>query len=210
MNKEIAKTGTTTMVIVCKDGIVLAADHRVTAGYIANKRTRKIQIVSEDMAVTTAGVVSDIQLMAKLIRAETKLKNLQTYRAATVKEVANLSAGLLYNNIRKMSMIPGIASFLLGGRDADGFHAYSLEPDGAVLEIDDYNADGSGMMFATGVLEAQYKKGLSVEEGVSLAEKAIRAAIERDPSSGNGYDVVTITVKGLQFVIERDLELKAV
>ena len=64
------KTGTTTLGLVCKDGLVLAADKRATAGYmIAAKKVDKIIKINEDIVVTIAGTVSDVQLVTKLIRA---------------------------------------------------------------------------------------------------------------------------------------------
>ena len=202
--KNMPKTGTTTIGIVCKDGIVLAADKRMTAGYIAYDKVEKIIQIADNMAVTTAGVVSEVQLLSKLIKAELKLKDMQTYRDSTVKEAANLLAGLMYSNIRKMSMFPAIAAFLLGGYDKEG-HLYGLGIDGSVTEYDNYTTDGSGCMFALGVLEALYKKGMSVDEGVKLAVKAINSAIQRDPNSGNGILVFTLTDKGVKRVMDKQI-----
>ena len=94
---EAMKTGTTTLGIICKDGIVLAADKRATAGnFIVTKKTDKIFEVFDGIAVTMAGTVSDAQLLVKLIRAELKLKEVRTGRNPTVKESANLLAGMGY------------------------------------------------------------------------------------------------------------------
>src|SRR3989338_3135474 len=95
---EVLK-GTTTVGIVCKEGIVLAADRRATAGFVVNKKAHKIIQITDTMAVTMAGLVSDAQLLAKLVKAELKLKDLQTNRTSTVKEAANLIGGLLYMNL---------------------------------------------------------------------------------------------------------------
>lgn len=200
--------GTTTVGIVCKDGIILAADRRATAGFVVNKKARKIIPITDTMAVTMAGLVSDAQLLSKLAKAELKLKDLQTNRSSTVKEAANLIGGLLYMNLRKMSMVPGIVGFLLGGTDKEGFHLYDLGIDGSVTDVDDYVSDGSGSVFAFGVLETLYRKGLTVDEGVKLAAKAINAALQRDVNTGNGIDIVTITDKGLQWVVEKELLIK--
>lgn len=200
--------GTTTVGIVCKDCIVLAADKRATAGFVVNKKAQKIHRITDNMAVTMAGLVSDAQLLVKLIRAEVKLKDLMTLRTSTVKETANLLAGMLYMNLRKMSMVPGIVSFLLGGYDNDGCHLYDLGIDGSVTDVDDYVSDGSGSIFALGVLEVLYKKGMNVEEGTKLAVKAISAALQRDINTGNGIDVIVIDNKGVRTVLEKDLTLK--
>ena len=126
-DKEIMKTGTTTVAIKCKEGIVLAADKRVTSGYlVANKKFNKIVNVTDKVAVTTAGTVSDVQLMVRLLRAEIKLKEIRTCREATTSEIVHLLANLVYNNIRKFSTIPGISHFIVGGTDNQGEHIYDV------------------------------------------------------------------------------------
>lgn len=203
------KTGTTTICIMCKDGIVLAADRRASGGgMVLHKRAQKIQPITDLIAVTTAGNVSDIQLMVKLAKAEIKLKDVQVYRTSTVREAASLVAGMLYSTFRRPSMVLSIASLMMAGRDKDGFHGWELSPDGSMMDIRDYAADGSGMVFALGVLETLYKKNLSIDEGVKLAVKAVNAALQRDTATGNGIDVVTITDKGMQTVMEKELEIK--
>jgi proteasome beta subunit len=202
------KTGTTTLCLMCRDGVVLAADKRATGGgMVLNKRTKKIQPVAENIAVTTAGNVSDVQLMVKLAKAEIKLKDMQCYRSTSVREAASLVSSILYSTFRRPTMVLSIASLIMAGKDSEGFHGWELSPDGSMMEIKDYAADGSGMVFALGVLETLYKKNLSVEDGVKLAVKAVNAALQRDTASGNGIDVVTITDKGMQTVMEKELNI---
>ena len=204
---ETVKTGTTTVGIMCKDGIVLGADKRATSGnFIVDKRIDKIFQIYEDMAVTMAGTVSDAQLLVKLIKAETKLKEVRTARKPTVKETANLLAGMVYANIRKMSLIPGISHFLLGGKDKSGFYLYDLFADGSLTPVRDFISSGSGSVIAYGVLETLYKKGLSVDEGVKLTVKTINAALQRDSASGGGIDVITIDKDGFRRVIQKEIE----
>jgi proteasome beta subunit len=207
-NENVMKTGTTTIGLVCKDGLVMAADRRATAGYmIANKKAEKVFPINDKMVITIAGNVSDAQLLTKLIKAELKLKNIRTGREVKVKEAANLLGGLVYSNIRRMSLIPGISHFLLGGMDKDGFHLYDLFADGSVTEVDDYVSSGSGSVFAYGVLETLYNKNLTVKEGVDLILKAINAALQRDIASGSGIDVVTVTKDGIKKVFEKELNI---
>lgn len=199
--------GTTTVGIVCKDGIVLAADKRATAGnLIVNKKTDKLYEIHKNMVITMAGTVSDAQLLAKLIKAELQLRKMRTGREATVKESANLLAGMVYANIRKMSLIPGISHFLLGGMDQTGFYLYDIFADGSLTECDEYIASGSGSVMAYGVLETMYRPGMTIDEGVSLAVKCVSAALQRDSASGNGVNIVTITKKGMQKAFDKDLD----
>ena len=209
MDEKELKTGTTTIGLVCKDGLVLASDKRATSGYlISYKKFDKIMTITDNIAVTVAGTVSDVQLLTKYLKAELRLKDIRTGRETTVKEAASLLANFVYNNIRKLSLIPGISHFIVGGKDSSGFHLYDLSPDGSIVEIDDYISSGSGSVMVYGVLETLYRENMSVDEGVKLAAKSINAAIQRDIASGNGIDIVTITKDGIKKVFSKELELK--
>ncbi len=205
---DYVKKGTTTVGIVCKDGIVLTADKRATfAGrIIADKNVDKIAQISNNMAITTAGTVSDVQLITKLIKAELTLLKIRSGREVGVKTTANLLGAIVYQNIRKFSPIPGITGFLLGGKDDTGFYLYELGPDGSVLEHKNYATDGSGMVMAWGVLDTLYKEGITVQDGIKLGVKAVNAAIQRDAATGEAIDVFTITKDGVKKVLTKRLE----
>jgi len=204
--EERLKTGTTTVGIVCKDGVIIAADKRATAGnLIVDKRAEKVHVISDDVAVTIAGTVSDAQLLIKLIRAELKLKEIRTNKKPTMKESANLLGGLLYSNIRRPSMLPGIAHFLMAGKDHLGTHLYDLFPDGSVTKIKEFVSSGSGSVMAYGVLESQYSSEITIEEGVNLVIKAINAALQRDSCSGNGIDVIAVTSGEIKKLVQKEL-----
>lgn len=207
LRSKLVKSGTTTLGIICKDGVILAADRRATAEhFIAHKHIEKIVPITDNVAVTTAGLVSDIQLISKLTKAELKLKRIRTKLKPTVKEAANLFATILYHNIRKFSPILGIAAFIVGGVDDNGFWLYDAAPDGAALEYKDYVSTGSGSILAYGVLESQYNPNITVKEGVKLAIKAVNTALQRDSASGSGIDVVAITRDGVKKVYEEELK----
>ncbi len=208
-DKDIRKTGTTTVALVCKGGVVLCADKRVTSGYLISfKKYEKIVQINDNIAVTVAGTVSDVQLLTKLLKAELKLKDLRTNREVTVKEAVNLLSSMVYNNIRKFSIIPGISHFLVGGKDNEGIHVYDIGADGSITNIDDYTGSGSGSVMAYGVLETLYQKGLTIDEGIKLGAKAINAAVQRDIASGNGIDIVSITKDGVKKVLSKTVDIK--
>jgi len=206
---ELLKTGTTTLGIVCKDGIVLAADKRATAGYlIAQSDVDKIQNITDKIAVTMAGTVSDAQLIIRLMESEIRLKQMRTGNGISVKEAANLMARMVYGNIRKMSMIPGISHFLMGGIDNTGYYLYDIYPDGALSLCKNFVSSGSGSVMAYGVLESHYKPNLSINEGIQIAAKAINAAVKRDIASGDGMDIFTINADGAKKVLTREWNIK--
>lgn len=208
MDEKLLKTGTTTVGIICKDGVVIAADKRSTAGgMVANKRQLKLAQIAPNMAIAGSGLVSDIQLTSRVGRAEIKLKDVQTGRETTVREAANLLAGMLYSLIRRPTMVQGIVAFLLAGSDKEGHQLYNLGIDGSMTEKDDYDSEGSGSVFALGVLEAGYKKNMTTDEGVELAVKSINSAMQRDVATGNGIDVWVVTEKGVKQVLRKEVEI---
>jgi proteasome beta subunit len=206
---EVLNTGTTTVGLMCKDCVVLAADKRATAGnFIASKNVNKVIPINNRTALTMSGVVSDLQLLIKLLKAELKLKSIRVDREPSVKEAANLLTNIVYNNVRKFSVIPGITHFLLGGFD-NTTQLYDLYADGSITEIDDFVSSGSGSVIAYGVLEANYKKDLSEAEGIELAVKSVNAALQRDSASGEGIDVYVINKAGVKKAASKKVNTRA-
>ncbi len=198
---SVLKTGTTTIGLVCNDGVVLAADKRITAGggMIVGDATKIIPI-NDRFAITIAGTASDAFMLARYLRAEIRLKELRSQLKVTVREAANLLAQFVYSNVRRPSIIPGITHFLLAGADNTGVHLYDIFPDGSVNEIKDYYCSGSGSVYAYGLIDSEYNNDMSVEQGIGLAKQAISSAITRDTASGNGYDIVVVSSQGVKEV----------
>ena len=208
--KHAIKTGTTTLGIVCSDGLVIAADKRTTLGgqLIVDKKSEKVVPIVDNIVITTAGMASTTDRLAKLVRAELKLLEVKTNRKVTVKETANLLTNFNYWGIRQIGEWE-IAAFIVGGKDTAGYHLYEVSPDGTLTERDDYASTGSGMVFVWPILESKWKKGITVHEGIRLAAEAINASQLRDTASGSGFDIYTITAEGLKKVITKDLTVKA-
>lgn len=207
-DQDILKTGTTTVGISCSDGLVLCADKRVTAGYLlANKKFTKIMSLSENIIATVAGTVSDVQLLVRLIRAEIKLKEIHTNRPILVKEAVSLLANMVFNNIRRFSIIPGITHFIVGGKDQYGFLLVDVGADGSTSVVEDYVSSGSGSVMAYGVLETLYRPGINVTEGIKIGGKAINAAVQRDIATGNGIDIMIITKDGVKHHLTKEIDM---
>ncbi|MET1124803.1 MAG: archaeal proteasome endopeptidase complex subunit beta [Archaeoglobaceae archaeon] len=184
--------GTTTVGLVCKDGVVLATEKRATMGnFIASRAAKKIYQVADRIAMTTAGSVGDAQFLARLISVEANLYEIRKEEKPTVKAIATLTSNIL-NSYR---WFPYLVQLLIGGLDKYGARIYSIDPIGGAIEEKDIVATGSGSLTAYGVLEDRYTPEITAEEGVELAVRAIWSAMRRDSASGDGIDVVKITEK---------------
>ncbi len=185
---------TTIVALKCVDGVVLASDRRATkGGMIGSKDAKKIYPIDEKKAVAIAGQLSDANYLINLIKAEAKLISFDRGFPLTVKEVAKMLSNLQYSGMR--SYAPYIAEMLVAGIDETGSQVFEADVSGAVTE-EDYASSGSGSPMAYGVLEATYHVGISTKEGAEIAAKAVKSAMERDPGSGNGIQVLTITKDG--------------
>ncbi len=195
---EIKKTGTTTIGIVCKDGVVLAAEKKATMGYlVASKETEKIHELDGHIAMTIAGASGDAQTLVRYMKAELKLFSIQNQRKISVKGATTLLANILHNG--RWTFMPYMVQLIIAGQDKKGGHIYSLDAIGAIEEEKKFFSTGSGSPFALGVLEDKYSEGLSISDGENLAVRAIRAAVERDiASGGKGIDIIKITEDGLE------------
>ncbi|MBS3134930.1 proteasome subunit beta [Candidatus Woesearchaeota archaeon] len=205
MEKEKLKTGTTLVGVVGKDSVILAADKRVTlAGRIVvDKKFNKILQVNDYLIVAMSGSVSDAQLLTKYLRANLKLNELKRNKPNDTKESVNFLSNIIYGSARQF--IPAIVGFLVAGRDESGVHLYEVGIDGSIIEYTDYTSDGSGMMYATGTMEANYKKGMTSQELIKLAVQAVNSAMQRDAASGNGVEVYQITKDDIKKVFEKEV-----
>jgi len=193
---EVRKTGTTTVGLVCKDGVVLAAEKKSTMGYlVASKESEKILPVADHIAMTIAGVSGDAQTLARYLRAELKLFEIQNQRKISVKGASTLLSNILQGS----KFYPYYVQLILAGFDETGPAIFSLDAIGGWEEEKRFFSTGSGSPMALGVLEDSYKDNISVEDGKKIAVRAIRAAIERDiGSGGKGIDVAVITKDGIK------------
>ncbi len=208
LKKNILKTGTSLVGLICRDGIVMAAERQGTVGDIVfSKNERKVIKINDYLILSGTGVAADIEMLRKLVAAELRLKHLKSKQRPTIKEAANLIGMLSYNNIRQMSMIPFIAGTLVAGYDEDGsVELFSIEPAGTVTKVEDYDANLSGgMPFILGLLERKYNKNLTVKEGVELALECIKSATQRHVGSGFGIDVFTVTKDGIKQVVSQEI-----
>jgi proteasome beta subunit len=202
LEENVKKTGTTTLGMVCKDGVIVAAEMRATMGtLIAHKTTKKVFKIDDHLALATAGLVGDLQVLARYLGAEVNLYRLKRQNKMPVRAAATLMSNIL--NQRKF--MPYYVQLILGGVDSSGGHVFSLDAAGGSIP-DKYTTAGSGSPYVFGVFEDNYRDDMSIEEGLDLAVRGISAAMKRDSASGNGINIVVITKKGYQEIPEEDVK----
>jgi proteasome beta subunit len=199
INQLVIK-GTTTIGVVCKDGVILASDTRVTMGfYVAHKFGKKVYKIDDHLGMTIAGTVADAQKVVDILIANAQLYRINLNRPMPVSSAARLIANLLFS----ARYIPLATQVLIGGVDDTGPHVFNLDPFGSLTEEKSV-ATGSGSPIAYGVLEDQYHEGMHVKELLPIIIKAVNAAMKRDVASGNNYNVTVIDKTGYRELTDEE------
>ena len=153
--------------------------------FIANKNVQKVFKISDSVALTTAGLVGHAQSLSRTLTAELRLYELKHGTPMTVKGAATLTANILVGR-------PHYVQLLIVGVDDSGSSVYSIDSAGGSIP-DVYCATGSGSPYMYGVLEDQFTEGMSADDALRVAAKALLASAQRDAASGNGMDLAVIT-----------------
>jgi proteasome beta subunit len=196
---KLVLKGTTTIGVVCRDGIILASDTRVTMGtFIAHKRGKKIYMIADHLAMTIAGGVADAQWTVDMLKVNARLYELNMGRRMPIHTAARLMANVLFSARGGL-----LTQVVVGGVDDSGFHVFTVDPLGSLTE-EKCVATGSGSPIAYGVLEDQYKEDALVEGLLHVVVKAVDSAMKRDSASGDSFDVAVINQKGFKQLSDQE------
>ncbi len=186
--------GATTVGMVCKDGVLLASERRYAYGsFVMSKSAKKVFKITDHVGIACAGIVGDMQILSREALAYMSIYRYERGRQPTVKNTAKLMVNLLAGR----RMFPYMAQTIIAGVDDGKPDLYVMDPIGSVLS-DKFAAVGTGAEVAMGVLEAEYREGMSVEEGKTVLMRAVKSALARDISSGDGVDLMIITHDGIR------------
>ena len=192
--EEHIKKGTTTCALTCKDGVVLTADTRASAGFfIADKHVMKIQRVDRHLGMTIAGGVADAQNLVDIMRYNANIYRLSNKEPIPIKSAARLCSNVLFNQ----RYYPYYVQIILAGVDntKEEGQIYSIDLFGSITS-EMFISTGSGSPVAYGYLETEFKSNLSVNDGYKIAIHAIAAAIRRNAGTGDGINAVIIDSDG--------------
>jgi proteasome beta subunit len=191
LQTEAVNTGTSTVAITYDGGVVVGADHRATMGhFIANKNVQKVFSIGHNIGLTTAGLVGDAQTLSRVLRAEISLFELKRSGQMSVLAAATMTANILSGR----RYMPYWVQLLIAGVDEEGSHVYSIDAAGGSIP-DRYCATGSGSPYMYGILEDSYVDGMSKSEALKVMCRALLGSSQRDAASGNGMDMIVITLE---------------
>jgi proteasome beta subunit len=195
--------GTTTVAIVCTDGVVMGADTRATGGtFIASQDVRKVWKIDNNLAMTIAGGVGDAQELIRTLKAQNEIYKMNEDKPLSPKSANSLLSIILQGN----KMFPYEVQLMVAGMDGDEPQLYNLDFYGGYVSESKFSATGSGSLTAYGYLEDMYKKGVTTKEAVKGVARALQIAMRRDAATGGDMIIAVITKSGYTEYTGAELE----
>ena len=187
-------SGTTTVGIIVKDGVIIGTESQATAGYtVATKQAQKLFKINDYAAATISGGVADCQYVINQISALSRLQEVEEGKVPPIKYIANVTRNILFSGRSFF-----LAMMIIGGYSQKEKKAklYGVDLLGTLFEEDKFMAYGSGSPFSLGVLEADWKPNMTAAQGIELIKTAISASRERDAASGFKLQICSIDKDG--------------
>jgi proteasome alpha subunit len=168
-----------TMGVACKfsDGVVFAADKKITSRLLIPDSVEKIFPIDDHIIAVSAGLVGDARRLIGIARQKAQENRIyydsEIQIETLVKEVSNIKQ--LYTQYGGMR--PFGISFIVGGVDSTGKRLFETEPSGALAEYHAI-AIGKNRNKAMDFFEKEYKENLSRDAGVRLLLKALEFGLD--------------------------------
>lgn len=183
--------GTTIVAIRYAGGVVMGGDRRATAGsLIASRRIEKVFPADDYSGVAIAGAAGPAVELVRLFQVQLEHYEKIEGELLSLEGKANQLAGLVRANL-PAAMQGFVVVPLFAGFDArrEAGRVFSYDATGGKYEEADFQATGSGGIHARNWIKSQWEEGMTRDDAVDLALRALFAAADEDSATG-GPDLV--------------------
>merc|ERR1719343_1672548 len=192
--EQAVSTGTTIMAIEFNGGVVMGADSRTSTGdYVANRASRKISKVHDNIFVCRCGSAADTQALTGFVQHYLGQHAVELGKLPTVNTAANLFKLIAYQN--KDNLLAGL--IVAGFDEKLGGQVYSIPLGGSKVRVP-MAVDGSGSGYIAGFCDEFYKPKMTKAEALEFVQRAVAHAMARDGSSGGVIRTLVISAAGLE------------
>jgi proteasome beta subunit len=201
---ESVKKGTTTLGILCSDGVVIGSDMRASMDtFIASTEAIKIYKISDNLGITIAGGVGDAEYLVKLLKVQNEMYMMDEGKTLSPTAATSLLSIILQEN----KMFPYLVQLILAGVNSKGVpELYNIDPLGGYTKESKFTATGSGSLTALGYIEGVYTPDMATADAAKHVLKGLKIAMRRDSATGDGTRVVAITKKGYKEYSKEELD----
>jgi proteasome alpha subunit len=176
---EAVKRGTAAIGVKTKEGAVLVVEKRSHTKLIELDSIKKIFAVDRHIGVAIAGLTADARTLVNQIRIQAQVDRLTYDEPPTVETLTQKLGDLKQLYTQHAGVRPFGVSLLVAGVDDSGPKLYSTEPSGSIWGHK-AAAIGSGAQAVTEYLEEVYSDSMTLDEGLILALRALKQAVEED------------------------------
>jgi len=187
--------GTTVFAFHCREGALIAGDHRATAGNtIFSDKTEKILELDSHSLMAIAGVPATAFEMARTLQTTFEFYRRSQLQSMSLGAKIRALSQLLRNNIPATLQGFGVVAPIFAGVELSDPKAspciYFYDPLGAQFEAATYAGSGSGSGSIKSVLHYLEKWGdpppgeMSTNEAITLAIRLLMTAAEFDSATG--------------------------
>jgi 20S proteasome subunit alpha 5 len=179
------------------EGVVLAAEKRITSPLIENSSVEKIFEVDRHIGAATSGLMPDARTLIDHARVECQSHRFTYDEPLRVESVTQSVCDLALSfgeggeeNKSKMSRPFGV-SLLLAGVDGRGPQLFHTDPSGTFVQYEAH-AIGQGSEGAVSVLQEKYNKSMTLAQAQALVTRVLADVMEEKLTSTN-FEMVTVT-----------------
>jgi proteasome beta subunit len=182
--------GTTVLSFKFRDGVVVAGDRLATEGYrVASRDVQKVYPADEHSVIAIAGAAGPAIEMARLLRVELEHYEKMEGESLELEGKANKLSQMIRANLpaamQGLAVIPIYAGY---DRRRRMGRLWKYDITGGRYEEADYEATGSGGLFARESLKKSHRADLSRDEALRTAVEALTDAADEDRGTG-GVDL---------------------
>ncbi|PWN42492.1 N-terminal nucleophile aminohydrolase [Ceraceosorus guamensis] len=181
--------------ILAKDGVVLAAEKKVTSKLLEqDKSSEKIYSLSNNVVTGVAGLTADANSLINYARNAAQKYLLAYDDDMPVEQLAQRLCDLKQGYTQYGGLRPFGVSLLYAGYDAHHeFQLYHSDPSG---NYSGWKATciGSNNGTATSLLKQDYKEGLGIQEASDLAIKTLGKTMDATTLDSDKIEFATLTL----------------
>ena len=177
--EKTVRLGSSSIGLVCKDGIVVVADRRVRDKLIAPESANKIYEIDEHIVATAAGILSDARILIEHAQVLAQ-QNRITYSSpiepiSIIKMIADREQMFTqYGGAR-----PYGVAILLGGVSKEKAYLYTSDVTGNFFAYK-ANAIGENDEKVKEILRKDFNEEMTIEEGIKFALKIFKDILEKN------------------------------
>jgi proteasome beta subunit len=199
--------GTTVLALKYAEGVVVAGDRLATEGHrVASRDVQKVYATDQWSVIAIAGAAGPAIEMARLMRIELEHYEKIEGESLELDGKANKLSQMIRANLpaamQGLVVVPLFAGY---DRRRKQGRLWKFDVTGGRYEETDFEATGSGGLFARESIKKAHRGGLAREEGLRIAVEALVDAADEDRATG-GIDVLRGIYPIVNYCSERGVE----